>query len=64
MEKCVQMQDFDENLFKCFKQALFETSGKSVINLKQPNEAYNEFLEIFSKLYDKYFPIRKIKTKP
>ena len=47
----------------CFKQALFET-WDSVKNLKQPNEAYNKFLDIFTKLYDKYFLIRKSKIKP
>ena len=64
MEKCVHKRDFNENAFKCFKQALFETSWNSVKNLKQPNEAYNKFLQIFTKLYGKYFPIRKIKTRP
>ena len=47
-----------------FKQALFETSWDSVKILKQPNEAYNKFLETFTELYEKYFPIRKIKIKP
>ena len=64
MEKYVYKQDFIENAFNCFKQALFETSWNSVKNLKQTNEAYNKFLEIFTKLYEEYFPIRKIKIKP
>ena len=64
MEKYVCKQDFIENAFNCFKQALFETSWNSVKNLKQTNEAYNKFLEIFTKLYEEYFPIRKIKIKP
>ena len=64
MEKCVYKQDFTENAFNCFKQALLETSWDSVKNLKQPNKAYNKFLEIFTELYEEYFPIRKIKIKP
>ena len=64
MEKCVYKRDFTENTFNCFNQALFETSWDSAQNLKQPNEAYNKFLEIFTKLYQEYFPIRKIKIKP
>ena len=56
--------DFTENAFNCFKQALFETSWDSVKNLKEPNEPYNKFLEIFIELYEEYFLIRKIKTKP
>ena len=34
------------------------------LGIKQSNETYNKFFEIFTKLYDKYFPIGKIKTKP
>ena len=64
MEKCVYKGNFTENAFNCFKQALFEISWDSVKNLKQPNEAYNKFLVIFTELYEKYFPIRKIKVKP
>ena len=64
MENCVYKRDFTENALNCFKQALFETSWDSVKNLKQPNEAYNKFLEIFTELYEEYFPIRKIKIKP
>ena len=64
MEKYVHKQDFDENVYNCFKQALFQTSRNSVKNLKQPNETYHKFIAIFNKLYDKYFPIKKIKTKP
>ena len=34
------------------------------LGIKQSNETYNKFFEIFTKLYDKYFPIGKIKMKP
>ena len=64
MEKYVYKRDFTENPFDWFKQVLFETSLDSVKNLEQPNEAYNKFIEIFIELYEEYFPIRKIKTKP
>ena len=64
MEKCVYKRDFTENAFNCFKQALFEISWDNVKNLKQPNEAYNKFLEIFTELCKEYFPIKKIKIKP
>ena len=43
---------------------MFESIWNSVKNLKQQNEAYNKFLETFTELYGKYFPIRKIKIKP
>ena len=64
MKKCVFKQDFTENSFNCFKQALIETSWDSVKNLKQPKEACNKFLEIFTDFYKEYFPIRKTKIKP
>ena len=63
IEKCVYKKDFNENAFNCFKKAFFETFSNSVKNFKQPNEACNKFLEIFNVVYDKYFPIRKIKIK-
>ena len=59
MEKCICKWDFTE------KHALFETSWDSVKIFKQPNKAYNnKFLEIFTELYEKHFPERKIKIKP
>ena len=63
MEKYPCKRDFTEKAFNCFKQALFETSWDSVKNLKEPNEAYKNFLENFTELYEEYFPIRKIKKK-
>ena len=59
MEKCIYKRDFTEDAFNYFRQALFETSWDSVKNFKQPNGAYNKFLEILTELYEKYFPIRK-----
>ena len=63
MENCVCKWDFTENAFNFFRQALFETSWDNVKNLKQPIEAYNEFLEIFAELFEEYFSILKIKIK-
>ena len=54
--KYVHTENFYENAFNCFKQALFKTSWNSVKNVKQSNEAYNKVLELLTKLYDKYFP--------
>ena len=63
-EYCVYEQDFTKNALNCFKQTLFETSWDSAKNLKQANEVYNKFLEIFTELYEEYSPLRKIKIKP
>ena len=57
-------QNFTENAFNCFKQALFEASWDSVKNFEQLNEAYKKFVEIFTELYEKYFPKRKFTIKP
>ena len=58
---CILNSDFKS---ATVKTDFFEKSWNSVKNLKQPNEAYNKFLEIFTKLYDKYFLTRKNKIKP
>ena len=63
MEKYAYKRDFTKSAFNRFKQALFETSWDSVKNLKEPNEAYKNFLENFTELYEEYFPIRKIKKR-
>ena len=55
---------FIENSFKFFKEELFVTPSDDIWRMIQSNEAYNKFLEIFSKFYDKYFPVRTIKIKP
>ena len=39
---------FKKNAFNRFKQALFETSWNGVKSLKQPNEACNKSLELFT----------------
>ena len=64
MEKYVYKRDFTKNALNCFKQTFFETSWDSAKNLKQANEVYNKFLEIFTELYEEYSPLRKIKIKP
>ena len=40
-----------------------KTNWKDIEAFTDPNEAYKAFLEKFLFLYDKYFPIRKIKIK-
>ena len=46
-----------------FKQDLYKTNWKDIEAFTDPNEAYKAFLERFLLLYDKNFPIRKIKIK-
>ena len=46
-----------------FKQDLYKTNWKDIEAFTAPNEAYKAFLKKFLLLYDKNFPIRKIKIK-
>ena len=44
-----------------FKQKLCKTSWDDVISNKNPNDAYNYFLQNLIVLYDKYFPKQNIR---
>ena len=54
---------FNVDAINTFKQDLHKTNWKDIEVFIDPNEAYKAFLERFLLLYDKYFPIRKIKIK-
>ena len=64
VDQFIFKRDFNENTLTLFKQNLFETSWDSVKKIDDSNESYNKFLEIFSSLYEKYFPLTKVKLKP
>ena len=44
-----------------FKQELYKASWDNVINNKNPNDAYNYFLQKLIVLCDKYFPKQNIR---
>ena len=54
---------FNFEAINTFKQDLHKTNSKDIEAFTDSNEAYKAFLERFLFLYDKYFPIRKIKIK-
>ena len=64
VDQFIFRRDFNENTPTLFKQNLFETSWDSVKKIDDSNESYNKLLEIFSSLYEKYFPLTKVKLKP
>ena len=64
VDQFIFKRDFNENTLTLFKRNLFETSWDSVKKVDDSNESYNKFLEIFSSLYEKYFPLTKVKLKP
>ena len=47
-----------------FKYKLRAVSWDSVTKFSDTNNAYNNFIEIFSSLYDDCFPKKEIKLKP
>ena len=47
-----------------FKYKLHTVSWDSTTNCLDTNKAYDNFIEIFSSLYDEFFPKEKIKLKP
>ena len=47
-----------------FKYKLWTVSWDSITNSSDTNKAYDNFIKIFSSLYDKCFPKNKIKLKP
>ena len=46
-----------------FNQDLYKTSWDDIIKNKNPNEAYNMFLQRVKVLYDQYFPKQYMKIK-
>ena len=55
------LSDISVEKFKC---KLCNVSWDSITNSSDTNKAYENFIEIFSSLYDRCFPKKKIKLKP
>ena len=54
---------FDTESIKLFKQKLYETSRDDIEVSQNPDEAYKNFVNKFSDLYDTYFRKKQIKLK-
>ena len=54
---------FNFEIINTFKQDLYRTNWKDIEAFTDPSEAYKAFLERFLLLFDKNFPVRKIKIK-
>ena len=54
---------FNFEVINTFKQDLYKTNWKDIEAFTDPNEAYKAFLRKVSFLYDKNFPVGKIKIK-
>ena len=57
-------RDLSNNSVEKFKYKLRTVSWDSITNSSDTNKAYDNFIEIFSSLYDECFPKKKIKLKP
>ena len=48
---------------EAFTQNLHENNLNDIESIRNPNDAYSIFLEKFRTMYDKHFPLKKIKLK-
>ena len=62
-ETIIQRRRINDENIAYFKRKLLEINWDSVLNFSNPNDSYNNFINIFSKLYDDMFPIKVITIK-
>ena len=48
---------------EAFTQNLHENNLNDIESIRNPNDAYSIFLETFRTMYDKHFPLKKMKLK-
>ena len=48
---------------EAFTQNLHENNLNNIESIRNPNDAYSIFLETFRTMYDKHFPLKKMKLK-
>ena len=53
----------DETSEAKITQNLYENNLNDIESIRNANDAYSIFLEIFRTMYDKHFPLKKIKSK-
>ena len=53
----------NDETIEAFTQNLYENSLNDAENIRNPNDASSIFLEKFRTMYDKHFPLKKIKLK-
>ena len=63
-ERFIFRRDLSDISVVKFKYKLRTVSWDSITNSSDTNKAYDNFIEIFSSLYDECFPKKKIKLKP
>ena len=63
-ERLIFRRDLSDISVEKFKCKLRTVSWDTMTNSSDTNKAYDNFIEIFSSLYDERFPKKKIKLKP
>ena len=63
-ERFIFRRDVSDISLEKFKCKLRTVSWDCITNSSDTNKAYDNFIEIFSSLYDECFPRKKIKLKP
>ena len=53
----------NDETIESFTQNLYENNLNEIESIPNPNDAYSIFLEKFRTMYDKHFPLKKIKLK-
>ena len=62
-ERKIMMRTFnDDNLHK-FNENLSNGKWSSFRNMEDPNEAYNDLIEEYSRIYNTCFPLKVLKGK-
>ena len=59
----IKKRNFDDSNKSAFREELIQTDWSFLHFHENPNIMYEEFLKIFSKIYDKYFPLLEIEVK-
>lgn len=57
------VRDFNDKNIEEFKSRLKEQNWSDISNFEEPNQAYNVFLDKYTKLYDSCFPLKTMKGK-
>ena len=61
MKLYIYKRIINDETIKAFAQNLYENSLNDIESICNANEAYSIFLEKLRTMYDKYFPLKKIK---
>ena len=62
-ERKIVMRTFKDDYLHKFNENLSNAKWSSFRNMEDPNEAYNDFIEEYSRIYNTCFPLKVLKGK-